>query len=280
MQTYPLIERCGPYDACAHKIPLSSTHQWLSDSITNMSFSNSIELARSLSNEACCLIKQRHYDDAISNFMLALKETKRAALESRSTSASDCEVRSPLRVAAPLPASPCSDDHRCAFEALCHQEPCHPSPTSSLPYIFQKPVFIDETCCHDEQTIARFSFHIMFNLALAHHLKALHGNREEERKFFSVSKRLYELTFQMQAQEFESNLVLMAALLNNLSLVHIALENQHEAEQCQHLLLSTLLLLVDMGAQVVANGSHLEVEGFMGNVVHLMITESPVASAA
>jgi hypothetical protein len=64
-----------------------------------------------------------------------------------------------------------------------------------------------------------------------------------------------------------------------MSLVHKALGNRHEAEQCDQLLLSTLLLLVDMGGltpQKIAK----DLTGFLGNVMHLIMTQSPVASAA
>jgi hypothetical protein len=94
------------------------------------------------------------------------------------------------------------------------------------------------------------------------------------------AKRLYELTFLMQAQNVEANLHITSALLNNLSLVHNALGNKFEAEQCDHLLLSTLLLLVDMGGLTRQESGNKNLTGFLDNVMHLIITQSPVASAA
>lgn len=258
-----------------------------------MSISNPLEYARSLNNKACCLMKQQHYDEAVSSLMVALKETKRIALEAKSNAfapGSSHQVGGPSCFdtrSAPA-GTPCSEDYQCEFESLCRndkarQQQCFET-SLRLPYVYENPIFIDEcSLAWDEPIISRFSFFIMFNLALVHHLKGLlaGGDEEETAKNLKVSKRLYELTFQMQAQESESNLVLMAALLNNLSLVHTALHANSEAQQCQQLLLSALLLLVDMGAQVAeARYQSSYIDGFMGNVVHLMVTESPVALAA
>jgi hypothetical protein len=107
------------------------------------------------------------------------------------------------------------------------------------------------------------------------------SNEDEamSQRALATVKRLYELTFQMQAQDVETNLLLTSALLNNLSLVHKALGNSHEAEQCDQLLLSTLLLHVDMGGKTPQESAN-DLTGFLGNVMHLIMTQSPVASAA
>jgi hypothetical protein len=149
------------------------------------------------------------------------------------------------------------------------------------PYLYTEPVYLSEVPrSSGEESITSLSFIIMFNLALCHHIK---GTSSEEdalsQKTFAIAKRLYELTFQMQAQDVETNLFLTSALLNNLSLVHKALGNSHEAGQCDQLLLSTLLLLVDMGGLTPQESAN-DLAGFLGNVMHLIMTQSPVASAA
>jgi hypothetical protein len=274
----------------AKQLPsLTNLRHLILDSNFTMPSSNcsSLEYARTLSNKSCCLIKQRHYDEAIANLMAALKETKKTAIKLKPEEADSAETSSQSKLGSCRGAasSPCSDDHQNEFEHICSSEGNSYLVCPSRPYVYQTPVFMHERKGDEALPIAQFTFHIMFNLALAHHLKALQGDEKDQSKALPVSKRLYELTFQMQAQEPQSNLVLMAALLNNLSLVHKDLNNQHEAEQCQQLLLSALLLVVDMGGAgrvVVETGSssQTDLEGFMGNVVHLIIAESPVASAA
>jgi hypothetical protein len=244
---------------------------------------NPLEYARALNNKSCCLIKQRHYDEAIASLMDALKETKKTAIESKPEESDSTEASSQSKLGScTTAASPCAEDHQYKYENLCKSEGNSHLVCPSRPYVYQNPVFMHEREGDKACSISQFVFHIMFNLALAHHLKGLQGDEEDRSKSLPVSKRLYELSFQMQAQEAQSNLVLMAALLNNLSLVHKDLNNQRKEEQCQQLLLSALLLVVDLGGvgHVAATGSQSDLEGFMGNVVHLIIAESPVAPAA
>jgi hypothetical protein len=147
--------------------------------------------------------------------------------------------------------------------------------------LYTEPVYLSEVPrSSEEESITSLSFIIMFNLALCHHMKGTSSKDEAlSQRTLAIAKRLYELTFQMQAQNVETNLLLTSALLNNLSLVHKALGNRHEAEQCDQLLLSTLLLLVDMGGLTHQESVH-DLAGFFGNVMHLIMTQSPVASAA
>ncbi len=243
-----------------------------------------LEYACDLNNKSCCLIKQGHMSEAISNLMVALKEMRKIAIagtDAEHCFASQCRSKS-SRLGFRSAVSQCCDNHSDEFETLCRNDTNLSLSYSSQQFIYQSPVFIHKTSeTFDEPSIASISFYIMFNLALANHMKGFQGDPEAYAGSLSVSRRLYELTFQMQAQESESNLMLMAAMLNNLFLVHQELGNESEAERCQQLLLSTLLLLVDMGEQSVATARfQSDLEGLMGNVMHLMSTESPIARAA
>jgi hypothetical protein len=152
---------------------------------------------------------------------------------------------------------------------------------SQSPYLYTGPVYLSEVPrSSGDESIISLSFIIMFNLALCHHMKGVSNEDEAlSQRALVISKRLYELTFQMQTQDEETDLLLSSALLNNLSLVHKALGNRHEAEQCDHVLLSTLLLIVDMGGSTPQESAN-ELSGFLGNVMHLIMRQSPVASAA
>ena len=141
---------------------------------------------------------------------------------------------------------------------------------------------------HDMISINRIAFYILFNLALSHHLWVVYGNNNQEecKHYLSKSRQFYELTYQFQGAYYESNNdcnhMITAALLNNLAVVHELLGNEHEANVCQQSLLSAILLLVEMGEQqFFANGGcQSALNGFMGNVIHLMSIVSPIARAA
>jgi hypothetical protein len=252
-----------------------------------MACKQTILSAKRLNNEGYCLIKNDRYDEAVVTLMQALRETKKTAVEARNERrVSSCSQGSsrdthPSSTTSPSQVEICTPvnmvDAETTFVDLAMQDQLD-SPSQS-PYMYTEPVFItDQLKASKDDSITTLSFIIMFNLALSHHLKGNSSEGVSSRKSLEIAKRLYELTFQMQAQEVETNLLLMSSLLNNLSLVHKALDNQHEAEQCDQLLLSALLLLVDMGEMSRDSGSDLY--GFMGNVMHLMIKGAPVASAA
>ena len=83
----------------------------------------------------------------------------------------------------------------------------------------------------------------------------------------------------MEAQGVKSNLWITAALLNNLSQVNKVFHNEYEAQQCDELLLSAVLLLVDLN-DGNNNQSSTIVEGFLSNVIHLILRDSNIASVA
>jgi hypothetical protein len=160
------------------------------------------------------------------------------------------------------------------LEASLHQSP----------YIYKEPMYITDISkfSGDESTITTIFFTaIIFNLSLSYHLKGMEIEDDTlSRNNLEKSKRLYELTFQMHAQLTETNfLLLTVAILNNLSLVHKALHGQYEADECDQRLLRALLLIVDTGG-VFPEENKKVLDGFMGNVMHLVMKLSPVASAA
>jgi hypothetical protein len=225
-----------------------------------------------LNNEACRFIQSRKYDEAIASLMKALKLAKSTAEDHKarlSDSFCDSHGSSSQEVEAVSP----QEFRQCVIDSMMMIDP---DSSSSGPYIYRTPVFIPSL--HGDESVATLSFVLMVNLSLSHHLKSIDLHGQESQKALEIAKRLYELTFQMQAQEVQTNLILTSALLNNLSIVHTSLENQYEARQCDQLLLSTLLLLIDIGGATPETESVLS--GFMDNVMHLIGVQSAAASAA
>jgi hypothetical protein len=226
-------------------------------------------------------MKNGRYDDGVSILMKALRVAKNTAeVHTRSMEQDDADssLSQTSQVDACMPEGEAimmdESGKTCTMqdqvEANCQS-----------PYLYTEPVYLSEVPrSSEEESITSLSFIIMFNLALCHHMKGVSNEDEAmSQRALAIAKRLYELTFQMQAQDVETNLLLTSALLNNLSLAHKALGNSHEAEECEQLLLSTLLLLVDMGG-LTPQESVNDLTGFLGNVMHLIMTQSPVASAA
>jgi hypothetical protein len=242
-----------------------------------------VDQSRLLNNKACFLMKNGRYDDGASVLMKALRVAKNSA---------EVHIRSMEQDDADSSLSQTSqvDDFKPEGEVIMQ---CESGETwtiqdqveanSESPYLYTEPIYISEvpTRSSEEESIIALSFISMFNLALCHHMKGVSNEDEAlSQGMFAIAKRLYELTFQMQAQDVNTNLLLTSALLNNLSVVHKALGNRHKAELCDQLLLSTLLLLVDMG-RLTPQESANDLTGFLlGNVMHLIMTQAPVASAA
>ena len=189
---------------------------------------------------------------------------------------------------------------------MCHGKPVKlhsASCSESDSFVFRTPVFVDETRCDEDPYVSNASCYIVFNLSLAYHLKALENNddKEEANKYLAVAKSLYELTFRMQHthknDSNSSDILLTAAVLNNISVVHNALNNKNEMQQCLELLLSSLVLLVDTRClpplpprnstissteEEDHTSHHVQkmLDGFVGNVMHLLIKNPMAASAA
>jgi hypothetical protein len=251
-----------------------------------MSVETSISHAFNLNNKSCCFIKRGHYDEAVQHLIIALQIAKQFAIAAQPPQESSSkQARSAWSSRSRSAISDCSDDHQEEYEYLCQSELKFEA-TSTDSYIHRTPVFVDARKRDEDATLSHISFYVMFNLSLAYHLRALNEEDEvEAKKSLSVAKRLYELTLQMQVQDdSENSVITMAALLNNLSQVHNVLKNINEMRRYQELLLTALVILVDSGSPEFdassSNGSSTALDGFMGNVMHLMIIESPVASAA
>jgi tetratricopeptide (TPR) repeat protein len=121
----------------------------------------------------------------------------------------------------------------------------------------------------------KISVILTFNLALAHHFKAIESNSMDA---FERALRLYELVHQIQMQEdVELCFLHSLALANNLGHVHLALNNTHKSKQCFEHLLATLMYFVEGGE---CEKDHDTMQGFFKNIIPLILKEKVVAAAA
>jgi hypothetical protein len=141
-------------------------------------------------------------------------------------------------------------------------------------YVFRNPMIVGapEDSCFS--TLTLLSLPILYNLALAHHLKALSSNNCAES--LRRAHFLYELVLSLNESEgIEFNIIQTMAIVNNLGQVHRTLGSQDRAQLCFQHLLSTIMFVNDMHV-----GHELNLEGFIANVVPLILPESKCASAA
>jgi hypothetical protein len=234
-----------------------------------------IDLPRLLNKKACCLIKKRQYIEAVGLLMKALNlELVPGAAANSSNARVDNSVTTTSRSVPESSPDPSPQD---TFHSL-HIQDHQLEESSQSPYIYKEPaVCVTDKVSGDEYIV---SFTIIFNLSLCFQLEGIENkDKSSSRKNLNVSKRLYETAFEMQVQSKGTNLLLTLALMNNLSLVNKALNNQYEAAQYNQLLLCALLQIVDRGGAVTEENKKV-LDGFMGNVMHLVMNQAPVAPAA
>ena len=126
------------------------------------------------------------------------------------------------------------------------------------------------------------SFSVIFNMAICYHLQASccekeHKEDTEEGQFLlEKSKHLYELGYRLlRSEDFSFSIRISLALTNNLGQVLKNLQEHQKADLCFERLLSTVMFLMDCGA----DDELYEIDGFIRNTLYLVL-KKPAASAA
>lgn len=238
--------------------------------MTDQIFLSSIRL----NNKGLEYLERRRYEDAICVFTQALSIilAKQGALgvaqEEFNTVVKDCchDV---------LESS--EDHHDYCFVEM--QLQCLDSEAAVPSYVFTSPIMIPEESIQSADSrsmlsAVKISVILTFNLALAHHFKAIESNSMAA---FAKALRLYELVHQIQMQEDMELCVLHSlALANNLGHVHLALNNTHRSKQCFEHLLATLMYFVE-GGECEKDDA---MQGFFRNTIPLILKDKVVAAAA
>jgi len=131
----------------------------------------------------------------------------------------------------------------------------------------------------EEDSFEFISYVVLYNLALAYHLKAaFETNHTLQRSILRKALTLYEHAHHvLKNQDFDLTLTHTMALTCNLGHIHHLLGDSHKAKLCFQHLLSTLLYVVDSGEALKINGGKLD--GFFRNVMPL-VSRTPSAPAA
>jgi hypothetical protein len=190
-------------------------------------------------NSAVVMLNHKEYAEAINILSHALILQKRSgfvgkAVDSRTLSLDQCMLQSQQSETSQL-------DSRC---------------DTNRAYIYRLGIFIPSTL--NSLIITPI---IIFNLALAHHLKAEQSKDADQHECLrQKALRLYELAY--NARGNGENSLFIFASVNNIALIHNDLNNTEMSEKCLEYMLSGLMLLVDCG-----QGDHLQcVDGFLWNI--------------
>jgi tetratricopeptide (TPR) repeat protein len=197
----------------------------------------------------------------------------------------------------------------CPFHKLSTESSSPPLTTSSSekgdetmiadnqePFIFKDPIIIPTTehgaavngcTCYNKHCV-KLSFILLYNMALANYLLALHDVEQGvvSEKRLQTARGLYELVYTLQLTEMDiqPTALQVMAIVNNLGQVHMALGNHDQARECFANLLCTLVFYADnCNEQHDDDGdNHREqLDGFLCNVLPLIFAKgSQPASAA
>jgi hypothetical protein len=147
-------------------------------------------------------------------------------------------------------------------------------PTKKRPTIMT-PELVDTGCCEV------LSYAVMYNLALAYHLRGMeeHGNSSLRDRCLSTSAALYEHAHQLletHAEELELSILHEMAIASNLGHIYRFLGRDDRARLCFEHLLSMMLYVVDCGRDGNIAGM---MDGFFYNVMPLICSHHTAAAA-
>jgi tetratricopeptide (TPR) repeat protein len=231
---------------------------------------------RSLNNEGIHYINEGRYGDALKVLSQGLRQMNRIlstneVREKASTKVEFTEV--PRYFASPV---------RSFFQL--NKEFRSKSHCSDLKsFIFSSPIFLPtedlSSKAFYQEYYLHLSFILMYNLALTYHLCAIDGEICQRNLESAVA--LYELAYTIQkTEDLDVSVIQTMAIVNNLGQVHTALGNVDKSQYCYQHLLSTIMHLNESGAASdYAAEESLSLDGFVGNVLSLILT-TPAATPA
>lgn len=141
-------------------------------------------------------------------------------------------------------------------------------------FLYSNPLLVPK-CCIEEDCYMGIvlTLMILFNLSLAHHLKAVATNDSERcNKILDQALKLYELTYQLHISSDQSvgSLRFTMIIANNLGQIHKLAGNAEKHQLCLQHLLSVIMYMID------SFGLHLDsrdMDGFYQNVLPIMVSE-------
>jgi tetratricopeptide (TPR) repeat protein len=135
----------------------------------------------------------------------------------------------------------------------------------------------NSTSSEEEEVDLDVSIIILFNMALANHLRAIEGKNGVNTQRLRKALKLYEFSFLMQMRgSGQLNMTQVLALVNNCGQIYKQLNLERKASKFFQHLLSTIMTMVEIGeAQEVE-----QMDGFLWTASQLILVDPALAPAA
>ena len=143
-------------------------------------------------------------------------------------------------------------------------------------FVFQKPIFIQHQASEGQnagtECSSKISFILLYNLALAHHLKARALKQTTD---LARALAFYIAAYKIQKLEcFSLTGLEVIAMLNNMGQIYNFFQEETSSRFCLESLVSNVMLLRERGCVIE------EYEGFIASVQPLILTDPCIAGAA
>lgn len=242
-------------------------------------------IAIQMNNEGVELLKKSQYGPAISSFAIALANFKEMLVTDDDETQSSTQDESTIRESWPGQSSyfTCTSSSDCTLsphttksisssEEMIVLDPNHRS------IIFCRPIILSKK--YDKNSMGAFnkySFAIIFNIALAHHLGGMNCIKSRAAKL-RKALRLYEFAYSIHMQDnAQLQITYTLGMVNNLGHIRETLGEQQKAQQCFQQLLSTLMYVMQESGEKSCKG---EWDIFLHNITHLVLRNTAMATAA
>jgi TPR repeat protein len=227
--------------------------------------------AQQLNNCGARHIENGDFDRAIAAFVKARRIWEQVA-DDEACSCSNCSLDECIlrsRQDVPFAAHHCTHSK----SAFSNSETLDSDHTEDR-FIYRRPIYSSHKSIGEaHSTGVTLSLIILLNLAMAHHLSAIH--QQLCRRRLQKALQLYELAHQLQLEEGICSPRATLIVANNVGEIHRAVENHAKHAMCMQNLLSTMMYMID--CRIPA--SSIELEGFFRNTSQLILHNNCAGAA-
>ena len=137
-----------------------------------------------------------------------------------------------------------------------------------LPYVFRRPISLSHQVLQSHKSIEYLSYVLIFNLALAQHLKCIDNDLTAGlQKAIALYQYAQKL---LVTHDLDVSLLHTLAISNNLGHAHYSMNNESSAKVCFERLLMVIMYITESGDSGKELARNLPLDGFFRNVMPLL----------
>jgi tetratricopeptide (TPR) repeat protein len=175
------------------------------------------------------------------------------------------------------PREICDDLGRHLSGLLCSDGGC--DRMKEGPYLFTRGLSIPRRAAQSSQSNVLMIKVTMFNLGLSHQMMAAQRSGAEAGKYLDKAGRLYQLCDQIVSQTHpEAQRDLLLALVNNLGILHLKMQETDQTVHCFHGLITVVMCANAIGDSTYRNNYN--IDHFLANAFNIVHKPCLPASAA